>query len=251
MTQNVMRLVFTSDTHGQHRGLIVPECDVFFHCGDMSGRGEYSIYDDLVIWIEKNDPAANYVFIPGNHDVTFESDEETARSFFDRPNVRVLIDQGCVIDGLKVWGSPWTLRFYDWAFNADRGDQIQKHWNKIPQDIDVLLTHGPAYGYGDFIPGRRMSPFDAPGVTERNGGLHVGCSQLLARLTDVSPRIHAYGHIHEGAGVSTIIETGTLSVNAAFLDGRYRIARQPTVVDYDVTTRTAKVVPHSEAMKGK
>ena len=74
-------------------------------------------------------------------------------------------------------------RFGDWAFNVDRGEPILKHWNKIPDNTDVLLTHGPALGYGDRL---------------KCGGLS-GCSELFATITDrVQPKFHICGPIHEG-----------------------------------------------------
>jgi hypothetical protein len=36
-----------------------------------------------------------------------------------------------------------------WAFNADRGEEILKIWNKIPNNTDVLITHGPPIGETD------------------------------------------------------------------------------------------------------
>jgi Icc-related predicted phosphoesterase len=191
----------------------IPPCDVLFHCGDMSNRGEFSIYADLNRWLTTV-PATHVVIVPGNHDTTFESDEDVSRHFFTRPNTTILIDQGAVVAGLKVWGSPVTKRFYDWAFNRDPGEDIQRHWDRIPPGLDVLVTHGPAMGHGSTVAGE-----------------DVGCPQLLETVVRAKPRIHAYGHIHEGAGTYTVKETGTISINAAFLDGRYRPRNPPVVID--------------------
>ena len=81
-------------------------------------------------------------------------------------NCKYLEDSGIEIFGIKIYGSPW-YNFYKyvqelaenisdillrqpthrgWAFNADRGETILKHWNKIPDDADVLITHGPPLG---------------------------------------------------------------------------------------------------------
>lgn len=209
-----MKLVFISDTHGKHHWIDnVPECDILFHCGDMSNRGEYSIYENLNTWL-KRVPAKHVVLVPGNHDLTFESDPEEARAFFTRPNTHILINQGTVIEGLKIWGSPTTRRFFDWAFMKDPGPSIQAVWDKIPDGIDVLVTHGPAFGYGGTVRGE-----------------DVGCPQLFDAVLRIKPKIHAYGHIHEGAGSYVVKETGTISVNAAFMDGNYRPRHAPTVVE--------------------
>lgn len=226
-----MKLAFISDTHGLHRHATIPECDILFHCGDLSGRGEHHIYEDVAKWMD--DPVRQHVIVPGNHDTTFESVEEKSREIFEKHGIHVLIDQGVTINGLKIWGCPWTLRFFDWAFNASPGEEMSSHLSKIPYDLDVLITHGPAYGFGDWIPGRRDLAQDVgcfPAIDGR--GKSVGCPQLLNAIYEKKPRIHAYGHIHEGAGMCIMPDIETISINASFLDGKYRVKHNPVVVDY-------------------
>ena len=42
-----------------------------------------------------------------------------------------------------------TPEFCDWAFMKARGEPIQEIWNKIPDGIDILVTHGPPLGRND------------------------------------------------------------------------------------------------------
>ena len=129
------------------------------------------------------------------------------------PDVHYLQDRGVLIDGVRVWGSPWQPRFFDWAFNLDRGPLLAEKWALIPGDTDILVTHGPPFGTLDLTP----------------RGDRVGCEALAARLNDLRVRLHVFGHIHHGYGV---VERGQrISVNASICDERYLPVNAPIVVD--------------------
>jgi Icc-related predicted phosphoesterase len=132
-----------------------------------------------------------------------------------------LEDSSVVIDGLKIHGSPWTPRFFDWAFNADRGRVIRKHWDKIPDDCACLITHGPPYGILDEAP-RGVFGFE-----------NVGCQDLLDRIKQLPDlKLHAYGHIHREANdIKTIVKGNTTFVNASTCDGAYLPVNPPVVID--------------------
>jgi hypothetical protein len=69
------------------------------------------------------------------------------------------------------------------GFQLDRGQSLLNKWNLIPDDTDILVTHGPPLGYGDHARGQR----------------HVGCVDLLNTVRmRVKPQFHIFGHIHEG-----------------------------------------------------
>jgi hypothetical protein len=114
-------------------------------------------------------------------------------------------------------GSPWTPEFCDWGFNLQRGSEdIKAKWNLIPQNTDVLITHGPPYGYGD----RTMNP----------KGFRCGCEELLKNIQsrEKPPRIHIFGHIHEDRG--TWSDGKTLFVNASSCTFHYRPTNQAIVL---------------------
>lgn len=94
---------------------------------------------------------------------------------------------------ISFYGSPWQPEFCDWAFNLDRGESIKSKWAKIPEDVDVLITHGPPQGYGD----RTYS------------GFRCGCKDLMENIQARKnpPRVHIFGHIHEDAGKHLFIVT--------------------------------------------
>lgn len=209
-----MRLVFISDTHSQHDLLRLPEGDVLLHCGDFSKKGELPDVQRFLDWFGAQ-PHRHKVLIAGNHDFLAERSPALFREMVP-DNVTYLNDSGCEIEGLHIWGSPIQPWFYDWAFNRQRGADIRRHWDLIPENTDVLLTHGPPYGILDEVKRDRRP---------------VGCRDLLHRLRDLpSVKIHAFGHIHEAYGSQEV--GGTLFLNASVLDEDYRMKNAPFVVEW-------------------
>jgi len=204
-----MRIVCISDTHGLHRQLRLPEGDLLICTGDFSRRGRRSEVVEFNDWLGTL-PHRHKVIIAGNHDFLFEQDP-TARSLIS--HATYLQDEECVVEGLRIYGSPWQPRFFDWAFNLDRGEPLRRMWSKIPSKIDLLLTHGPPHGILD--------------LTSR--GLQVGCEELRAALLRVRPRVHVFGHIHESYGQRE--REGTLYVNASTCNLQYEPRHLPVVID--------------------
>lgn len=205
-----MKIVCISDTHSFHVGLKIPAGDVLIHAGDISEQGYPAEIIDFLRWFSSL-PHAHKVFIAGNHDWLFEREPEFAATLIP-DGLTYLQDSGCEIDGLKIWGSPVTPRFFDWAFNRERGEEIQKHWRLIPPETDIVVTHGPAWGILDQNYQRKSQ----------------GCVDLMHRLQAVRPRLHVCGHIHSGYGTATL---GTIRmVNASVCNEAYRPINDPVVV---------------------
>ncbi len=205
-----MKITVTSDTHGLHDSAIVPPGDIFVHAGDMTPRGAM---EDLIAfndWLGTLD-YKHKIVIAGNHDFCFENDLDKSRSALS--NATLLHDEEIVIDGVKFYGSPWQPEFFDWAFNLPRGQPLREKWRLIPDDTDVLITHGPSLGHGD----------------QTIRGDDVGCEDLLDRIKVVQPKLHVFGHIHEAFG--TTIEGATQCVNASFADFRYNPTNHPFEVE--------------------
>jgi len=209
-----MRIVIASDTHEQHAGIVVPDGDVFVHCGDLTYRGDPKAIGAVGTWV-RSLPHAHKLVIAGNHDLLFENGLVMARHALGdgHDGLVYLQDSGITIEGVRFWGSPWQPWFYDWAFNLQRGPDIAAKWALIPDSTDVLITHGPPLGILDLAP---------------IGG-HVGCGDLLDRIAIVRPKVHVFGHIHEGSGVEQ--RDGTTFVNASICDGQYRPLNPVRVVD--------------------
>ncbi|MBL8636462.1 MAG: metallophosphatase domain-containing protein [Myxococcales bacterium] len=204
-----MRIVCISDTHGQHGQLRIPDGDILVCTGDFTKRGRPGEVRDFNEWLATQ-PHQYKVIIAGNHDFLFEQQQD-ARTLLSC--AIYLQDEACVLQGLKIYGSPWQPRFFNWAFNADRGEPLRQIWSRIPIGIDVLLTHGPPHGILD--------------VTAR--GQVVGCEELSAALRRVRPRLHVFGHIHESYG--QLIRDGTHYVNASSCNLQYVPIHPPIVVD--------------------
>lgn len=204
-----MKVVCVSDTHLNRP--IVPDGDLLIHAGDLTLSGKFQEIASAGMWLSSL-PHQHKIVIAGNHDWLFEKDNALARQALG-PGVTYLQDSGTEIEGLKLWGSPWQPRFFDWAFNLDRGEPLRKKWLHIPDDVHILVTHGPPNGVLDRLP----------------RGEHVGCEELAKRLEMLKPRLHVFGHIHCGHGMTE--KDGTIYVNAALCDDTNRLRHGPIVVE--------------------
>ena len=143
-----MRLVVLSDTHGQHDKITdIPEGDLLIHAGDFMNSGT-----DLLEIISFNrwlaqQPFRHRVVCAGNHDKYFESDPGTARALLT--NAHYLENSEITIEGIRLWGSPYTPEFFYWAFMYPRGTAATRYWDSIPEHLDVLITLWPPLGILD------------------------------------------------------------------------------------------------------
>ncbi|MFT5285653.1 MAG: Icc-related predicted phosphoesterase [Planctomycetota bacterium] len=212
LTMTNLRIVCLSDTHNLHDSIDVPDGDVLIHAGDFTGRGYEHEVESFGKFLAKL-PHREKVIIAGNHDFLFQDEPELARKLLG--DVTYLYDSGAEIADLRFWGAPWQPWYKNWAFNLQRGDEIGAKWKQIPDDTDILITHGPAFGVLD-------RTFD---------GSVVGCEELVVALERVRPRMHVFGHIHEGYG--TTDRNDVLRVNASNCNIRYKAANPAIVIDWD------------------
>lgn len=144
-----MKLVCISDTHSLHRRLqSIPDGDVLIHAGDCLGQGTLENIEDFNDWLGSL-PHRHKIVIAGNHDWAFQETPELARQALT--SAIYLEDSGVEIEGVRFWGSPWTPIFMNWAFMLGRGEPLYEKWQLIPDDTDVLITHGPPQGIGDEV----------------------------------------------------------------------------------------------------
>lgn len=169
-----MRIVTTSDWHGHLPGR-VPECDLLILGGDY---GVTPI--ELGMWLGKQ-KARMIVGVAGNSD----SHIEKHRAMYENLPWFYLQDSGIEFEGAKIWGTPWTPKFFDWAFQKAEEDLVLPY-AQIPLDTQILVSHGPPWGIKDTT----------------HGGKHVGSMELLRRVFLLSElRLHVFGHIHESRGL--------------------------------------------------
>lgn len=214
---STMRIVCLSDTHGLHRQIDLPAGDLLLHAGDFSQMGELAPVQDFLDWYAAQ-PHPHKVLIAGNHDFIVERDPGLFRSLIP-PGLHYLENQGIELGGLQIWGSPITPWFFDWAFNRQRGAEIARYWHMIPDDTDILITHGPPYGIRDLT----------------HQGEIVGCEALNHRVWEVQPAIHLFGHIHEGYGEAVV--NGIRFINASCLNLAKQYVHPPIVVDWDPSAK--------------
>lgn len=215
-----MKIVCISDTHSKHYSLLEKdlitddlENTILIHAGDISTRGYRSQTIDFLNWFSKL-PHKYKIFIAGNHDFDFEDNADTINEIIP-DNVIYLNDSLVEIEGIKIWGSPVTPYFYNWAFNRFRGANIKSYWDKIPDDIDILITHGPPYMILDKV------------VYDQK---NVGCVDLLNRVQEIRPKFHIFGHIHETHGILTVDDV--TFINASVLNEDYRLVNKPIHFDF-------------------
>lgn len=209
-----MKLVLLSDTHTMHREVKVPEGDVLIHAGDLTYTGRISQFEDALAWLAAL-PHKHKVVIAGNHDFGalefFKGDRQKDGHLRRDLGIHFLHDTGCSIDGVKFWGSPYTPRFGLWAYMAERGDEIKEHWDLIPDDTNVLVTHGPLCGFLD---------------TAHPDGPNLGCEDLHEAVFDcVHPKVHVFGHIHGGYGKFDAGDTKLY--NASVVNEAYKVVNAP------------------------
>ena len=208
-----MRLVCISDTHSLHAGVALPEGDILVHAGDVCNEGTFREAAEFFRWFGAIGQYRERVLIAGNHDLVFE-DNPGAMLGLVPDSVTYLNDSGAMVGGLKFWGSPVTPYFFDWAFNRHE-HQIGPHWDMIPAETEVLVTHGPPLGVLDRV----------------QSGEQVGCPLLLRRVQQIRPKVHLFGHIHEGYG--EVDQDETRFVNASVCTLNYEPNNLPIVVDLE------------------
>jgi predicted phosphodiesterase len=207
-----MKCVCFSDTHGQHRNLKIPPCDgkdsLLLFAGDVCGVNPFQDLLDFDKWLKTlNWPRKQIVVIAGNHEILLEK-----RLASEPKNCVYLFHSFYVYRGAKIFGSPFTPRFLDWAFNAERGEALCRKWKQIPCDTTILVTHGPPYGIADEV--------SFQGQTENMGDRDL--RERLLHLTDL--KLHVFGHNHSQGG--TIVVQRAVYVNASVLNERYQLVRE-------------------------
>jgi len=219
-----MKLVAISDTHQKHGFIQVPDGDVLIHCGDWTNQGTLESITNFLDWFTQL-PHQHKIFIAGNHELTLDSPNKKARKLLNKyigDDVHYLYNSEVIIDDVKFYGSPSTPFFYNWAFNFHRGKDIAAEWAKIPDDVNVLITHGPPYGILDLVENN---------IANMGRDLHQGCKDLSDRISQLKQlRVHVFGHLHTDGGKSAEVD-GVIYGNAAICTERYLPYNKPIVIE--------------------
>jgi predicted phosphodiesterase len=230
------RITLLSDTHAKHNQLNgdLGEGNILIHAGDFMTDG-YSKTEakQFFEWFDAITTYETKIFIAGNHDRVMQNHPETMQGMLTGyKTIDYLEDDTCVLyydgyngdfleDNIRIYGSPWQPVFFDWAFNLPRnGEELKQKWAAIPDNTDILITHGPAWGYND--------------TTQYRRDTHLGCELLRERIDVIRPKIHVSGHIHSGHGY--YFDGHTHHFNAAVLNERYSYANLPFTFKWDPIT---------------
>jgi Icc-related predicted phosphoesterase len=244
------KITFISDTHGKHDQIVtgksfrksdqpldLPGGDILIHAGDFMNSGYYkSEATEFLDWFDEIDNYDTKVFIAGNHDRMFEDNPDWVKgTLTGYKTIEYLQDEECTLyfdgpngdmseENVRIYGSPWQPEFHNWAFNLPRhGEEIKARWDAIPDNTDILVTHGPPFGYLD-IPGGQ--------------NIRVGCEMLRERVEAFRPKIHVFGHIHGSWG--HYYNGYTHFFNASVLNERYQYTNAPWNIEWDNITNEVK-----------
>ena len=221
---NIKVIGAVSDTHGDLPD-VPSHLDILVHAGDVCpdwsrnsawNQGQW-LDSHVRAWLE--DHKMPTVATWGNHDWVGMANIQPILPW------TMLIDKPAEVGGLKIWGTPWTKRFSNWAFMDDE-EGLDEKFRKIPADLDILIVHGPPFGHVD------------DGMREDG----LGSKALLAHIMRAKPSIVICGHIHEAKGDSSIDHANgrrTYIHNVSMVDLTYRRYSGPPVktIIYDLDTR--------------
>jgi len=218
-----MRIILISDTHGLHQHIELPKGDILIHAGDCTNIGLRSDLIGFLYWFQNLKGFDTKIFIAGNHDWCFERKPDWLPQFINDENLSqsdcyYLEDNFMTIKDpefsrpIKIYGTPWQPEFCNWAFNVPRAE-LYKHWEKIPLDTDILITHTP--------------PQEILDTTL--GGDTPGCSSLRYYIDEkIKPALNVFGHIHEAYGSKVVGKT--LFVNGSTCTRRYVPSNKPIII---------------------
>ena len=186
-----MRIMATSDLHGnlpdihedaRSHDVLVIAGD---HCPDVPVAQQLAWLDGpFRNWLSKFE--CHVIAIAGNHDFVFEKWAVAVRELM-LPWC-YLEDRETTYQGVKFYGLPWVPNLSNWAFHAD-DHRLDLYYDQVPNDTDVVISHGPPQFYCDF-------------TCPTYGSQHAGAPHVNGMLRRVRPQAFVCGHIHEGYGTA-------------------------------------------------
>jgi len=202
-----MKITAFSDTHMLHQKVEIANADILIFAGDMSVCRTIQDVAGFNSFL-KSLPHKYKIVVGGNHDHLLASSPDLGRKLLH--DAIYLQDESVIIEGIKIYGSPWQPAFNSKACDAfalPRGGNIREKWDLIPTDTDILITHSPPCG-----------------IMDEDSGFSHGCSDLLKAVQRVAPRFHIFGHIHNHNGMQRVENTTFINCNVKDKNNRVRPA---------------------------
>jgi Icc-related predicted phosphoesterase len=223
-----MIITIISDTHGKHNEITqdLPGGDLLLHAGDISSMGYQHEVQQFCKWFNNVENYNHKIFIAGNHDWGFQNNVEKIMEIVNSYKTVDYIQDETISVGddekmVNIYGSPWQPEFYNWAFNLPKnGVELAAKWDAIPDNTDILITHGPAFGVLDTVAGKMWD--------------NLGCQLLTNKIKSIKPKIHVCGHIHSGYGY--YFDGDTHFINASVLNEAYQYTNKPITIDWNQET---------------
>lgn len=211
-----MRIIAFSDIHGRQDDKKLNlwfnfhPADLLIFAGDLQRNQTTDFGREFLLWFHELD-YPNKILVLGNHDGHYVDIFQAALQYSD---ITILNNTGINFNGIKIYGSPHSVEFGSWWFMM-KDDELTKLWELIPDDTDILITHGPPFGILDYT-------FD---------GHTTGSKTLFKRISQLNYlKYHIFGHIHESYGIQNI--SGKTFLNVSLLNEKYLLVNEPTIIDY-------------------
>ena len=232
-----MKILATSDMHGNLDGLNFTGIDLVVFAGDiakLTGRGPWQIYDQ-VKWMNTKFakmctswPSTTFVFVPGNHDFFPIAKERFSNKLLGKDlklvlpkNAHMLLDSETTIkkndQSIRIYGTPWVpIISHSWAFEAEH-DKLKEKFSHIPIGLDILVTHAPPHIDSSTFIDRSLQW----GMSRA-----FGSTELADEILVKQPKFVFCGHIHSGDHSPKVFGKSTI-YNVSRVDERYEIAYNP------------------------
>lgn len=204
-----MKITCISDLHGKTP--ILKKGKILIIAGDIGIVSELHLLS-FIDWLCH----LNYtyiIFTSGNHDRFMEDLYKKGITPAMPKNVFYLLNSSVTIEGIKIWGSPFTTYYNNWSFMLFL-PQLKNIWAKIPDDTDIIVTHSPPFGINDQV-----------------NWISQGCPALRDKVKDIAPKYHIYGHIHEGYGIYK--DEQTTYINCSLMNEAYDMVNDPVIINYE------------------
>lgn len=216
-----MRVAAFSDTHASPPP-IIHDVGLILCVGDLLGHSsptQYNLEKELAFlnrvvapWVEKVLKTSEFYLVWGNHDLIGERHPELVPQIIRE---RTLTNRLVEVNGVSLYGTPYQPRFYDWGFNMeDTPEGLGLAYSSIPNKVDILLTHCPAYGTLDQIDHK---------------GEHLGSRQLRKRIDQIQIKFHCAGHIHTGRGIQQ--RGNYTAINCSLMNEEYSVVNPPIIFE--------------------
>lgn len=210
------KIAILSDTHGH----ILPDLepgDLLICAGDYTACNKKEQYFEFFDWIERQ-PFRKKIVVAGNHDLMMEAEDFKGP---DGKEFDYLNESETTFKNLRIWGSPLSAWFKGinpacTAFTRSE-EELEASYAKIPNDIDIIISHGPAYLIHDLTVRKKF----------------VGSPSLLGALDRIKPKLMVTAHIHENRGKFLYKHMGpnTWCINASIMNERYEPIYQPITIE--------------------